>query len=162
MRILSLPRREWSFASLDSAETKQTQVFHAKIGRDANGSRLKAIVCFHWVMLPLAILWGKAKRVPVVYDEHDHYELNTLEGGGGRRMRRVIGTLISMIHRMFLPKVSLVTCIHLKDEMLKKHLRKWQPNVIELNNYPYGGMARRGFGPAAVFATVFCLCRRRI
>ena len=114
----------------------RTHLFHAKIGRDADGSQLKAIVCFHWIMLPLAVLWGKVKRVPVVYDEHDHYELNTLEAGGGRRIRRAIGTLIKITHRTCLPKSSLVTCIHLKDEVLKKHLQRWQPNVIELNNYP--------------------------
>ncbi len=154
VRILSLPRHAWSFASLESAEPMRTHLFNAKIGRDADGSRLNAIVCFHWIMMPLAVLWGKAKRVPVVYDEHDHYELNTLEGGGGRLIRRAIGALISITHRTFLPKASLVTCIHLKDEALKKHLQKRQPNVIELNNYPLA--AWRGAASAQLPSAPLC------
>lgn len=136
VRILALPRHRWS---LDRAEqpfsvTAQTKV-RSDIG-EIEGRRLSAILCFHWAVLPFAVLFGVMLRVPVVYDEHDHYELNTLEGGGSKWKLKLTSVMVRWIHRLCLPWVKLVTCIHLKDGLLKTHLQQWQSEVIEIHNYP--------------------------
>ncbi|MBL8810335.1 MAG: glycosyltransferase family 4 protein [Planctomycetaceae bacterium] len=136
VRVLALPRHRWS---LDRGEqpfeiTQMTEV-RADIGQ-VTGRRLSAILCFHWAVLPFAVLFGLMLRVPVTYDEHDHYELNTLEGSGGAFKLKLSSLLVRWIHRLFLPWVRLVTCIHLKDGLLKNHLQQWQSEVIEIHNYP--------------------------
>lgn len=136
VRIVSLPRGCWI---LDKSENP---TIPSRIGRltvdigEVSGTRLASVMCFHWSMLPAALGYGLLRQVPVIYDEHDHYELNTLEGGGSAVKRAVYSHLVRWIHRIFLPFVSLVTCIHLHQQTLKKHLAQWQSRVIEVHNYP--------------------------
>ena len=93
-------------------------------------------MCFHWAMLPLAVLIGLIRRVPVLYYEYDHFEINTLEGRGSRLKRRLYSVLVRWVHRIFLPWVSLVACIHMDKQTLKRHLERWQPSILEIHNYP--------------------------
>ena len=93
-------------------------------------------MCFHWLVLPVAVLIGLLKRVPVLYDEHDHYELNTAEGGGSAIRRVLAPALVKWFHRICLPWVSVVTCIHMDRQILKRHLEQWQSSIIEIHNYP--------------------------
>jgi glycosyltransferase involved in cell wall biosynthesis len=74
--------------------------------------------------------------VPIVYDEHDHYELNTLEGQGPLVVRRFRQLLVRVIHQTMLPFVDLVTCIRMRDGLLGDHLKRWQRDTVELHNYP--------------------------
>ena len=136
VRILTLPRGRWI---LDKSENP---TILGRIGRlsvdigNVRGTRLASVMCFHWSMLPTAVMVGLLQRVPVLYDEHDHYELNTLEGDGASIKRAIYSRLVRWIHRICLPFVSLVTCIHLDGQTLKKHLEQWQKRVIEIHNYP--------------------------
>ncbi len=136
VRIWALPRGPWV---LDKSEqptvTTRRGRFTADVG-EVQGRSLASIMCFHWAVLPFAVLVGLIRRVPVLYDEHDHYELNTLEGSGSRWSRIAYSLIVRMIHRVCLPWVSVVTCIHLNQQILKKHLERWQPRVIEVHNYP--------------------------
>lgn len=136
VRIFALPRGPWV---LDKSEeptvTTRRGRFTADIGV-VQGSSLVSVMCFHWAVLPLAVLVGLIRRVPILYDEHDHYELNTLEGSGSRWSRTFYSWIVRMIHRICLPWVTVVTCIHLDQQILKRHLEQWQPRVIEVHNYP--------------------------
>jgi glycosyltransferase involved in cell wall biosynthesis len=136
VRILALPRGPWV---LDKSEeptvTTRQGWMTADLDRIA-AMPLKSVMCFHWAVLPVAVFMGLIYRVPVLYDEHDHYELNTLEGTGSRLRRAVFSFAVRLIHRLCLPWVTVVTCIHLQEQILKKHLEQWQPHVIEIHNYP--------------------------
>jgi glycosyltransferase involved in cell wall biosynthesis len=103
-----------------------------------NGSMaaISSIMCFHWCMLPLAVLIGWLRRIPVLYDEHDHYELNTVEGKGTNFRKHFLRLAVRAVHQLCLPWVKLVTCIHMHQEVLKKHLEQWQLSVLELHNFP--------------------------
>jgi glycosyltransferase involved in cell wall biosynthesis len=136
IRVWALPRGAWV---LDKSEDPTVP---GRIGRTSvdigkvAGARLSAIICFHWFVLPLAVAAGFLRRVPVLYDEHDHYEINTLEGGGARLKCFFFSLLVRSIHRVCLPWVSLVTCIHMDKQTLKRHLERWQPSVLEIHNFP--------------------------
>ena len=136
IRTWALPRGEWV---LDKSEnpTLPSRVgrLSVDIGR-VSGAQLSSVMCFHWFVLPLAVAIGLIRRVPVLYDEHDHYEINTLEGGGSRLKCRLFSLLVRWIHRICLPWVSLVTCIHMDKQTLKRHLERWQSSVLEIHNYP--------------------------
>ncbi len=136
VRVFSLPRHRWV---LDKTERPlnvlKTTRTSAEIG-DTSNSRLTAVFCFHWSVLPLAIVRGWLSRIPVVYDEHDHYEMNTLEGTGALFKVRLFSNVVRWIHRLCLPHVTLVTCIHQWRQTLLKHLQRWQPAVVEMHNYP--------------------------
>lgn len=136
VRVIALPRGNWI---LDKSEeptvTSRLGKYSADIG-DVGDSKIASVMCFHWCMLPFAVLMGLIRRVPVLYDEHDHYELNTLEGNGSRIKLRFMSLMVRLIHRVCLPWVTLVTCIHLDQQTLKRHLERWQPAVLEINNYP--------------------------
>lgn len=137
IQIIALPRHRWS---LDKSETpldvRSIKSCTVSIGAAAASARTAAVFCFHWIVLPLAVCLGILLRVPVIYDEHDHYELNTLEGTGARFKRRFLRRCVRLIHRLFLPWVRLVTCIHQRGGELQRHLQRWQPHTIELHNYP--------------------------
>ena len=136
IRTWALPRSAWV---LDKSENPTVP---GRIGRmsvdigQVAGARLSAVMCFHWIVLPLAVAIGFMRRVPVLYDEHDHYEINTLEGGGSRLKCFIFSLLVRSIHRICLPWVSLVTCIHMDKQTLKRHLERWQPSVLEIHNFP--------------------------
>ncbi len=136
IRIRALPRGPWS---LDKSEKpivpSRTGRMTMEIGK-VRGARLSLVLCFHWSVLPLAVAIGIIRRVPVLYDEHDHYEMNTMEGGGSKLRRRIYARLVRWIHRLCLPWVTLVTCIHMDRQTLKRHLERWQPAVLEIHNYP--------------------------
>ena len=136
VRMLALPRGPWVF---DKSEKPTVVTRLNRISADlgqVKGASLSAILCFHWLVLPLALLIGFLRRVPVIYDEHDHYEINTLEGTGSGLKRLVLSRLARWIHRICLPWVSLVTCIHMDQQTLKRHLEQWQSAVLEIHNYP--------------------------
>lgn len=136
VRIFSLPRGRWR---LDKSERSLQPVSQQRTSMDLGSSAaatLSAVMCFHWCLLPLAVVTGWWQRVPVLYDEHDHYELNTLEGNGSRVRQAFFSLLVRCIHRFCLPWVSLVTCIHMNESTLKRHLEKWQSAILELHNYP--------------------------
>lgn len=136
IRTWALPRGAWI---LDKSEKPTVP---GRIGRmsvdigQVAGAKLSSVMCFHWIVLPLAVAIGFMRRVPVLYDEHDHYEINTLEGGGSRLKCFVFSLLVRSIHRICLPWVSLVTCIHMDKQTLKHHLERWQPSVLEIHNFP--------------------------
>ena len=135
VRILALPRGPWV---LDKSENPTVASAIGRFSVDIGGemNALRAVICFHWIVLPIAVLIGLLRRVPVLYDEHDHYEMNSLEGTGSALKRTVCSLLVRMIHRIFLPWVTLVTCIHQHQQFLKRHLEKWQSSVLEIHNYP--------------------------
>ena len=136
VRIGSLPRGTWQ---LDKSERPLPETRRGNLTLDLGElkrAKLRAVMCFHWVMLPMAILLAAIRRVPILYDEHDHYELNTIESGGSAFRRWFSGLLVRSIHRVCLPFVSVVTCIHMDNASLKRHLQRWQSAVIEIHNYP--------------------------
>ena len=136
VQIGSLPRGTWQ---LDKSERPVTENRRGTLTLDLGEltrAKLRAVMCFHWVMLPMAILVGILRRVPVLYDEHDHYELNTMENGGSALRRRFSGLLVRSIHRACLPFVTVVTCIHMDNATLKRHLQQWNAEVVEIHNYP--------------------------
>ena len=136
VRVGSLPRGTWQ---IDKSERPLTVTCKGNLTLDLGElkrAELQAVMCFHWLMLPLAILMGILRRVPVLYDEHDHYELNTMENGGSALRRRLSGLLVRSIHRACLPFATVVTCIHMNNATLKRHLQRWQAEVVEIHNYP--------------------------
>ena len=136
VRVYAVPRGKWV---LDKSEKPTT--LH-RIGRlsvdigNAAGAKLASIMCFHWSVLPIAVLLGMIRRVPVLYDEYDHFEINALEGERSQLKNSLFSLAIHWIHRICLPWVTLVTCIHMHKNALKQHLQCWQPSVLEIHNYP--------------------------
>lgn len=142
VRVFALPRGKWNFDRFEHLiEPSHTGRFDIQ-WETPQKPGLAAVFCFHWIMLPLALLIGFLRRAPVVYDEHDHYELNAHERNGWAAVNWVNSKLIRAIHRLCLPSVNLVTCIHLADSLLRNHLRRWQPAVLELHNYPVAAWSR--------------------
>lgn len=135
VRVLSVPRGPWSFGLMEVAASIHSGRLTADVG-DLTSRRISGIVCFHWILLPLAVLIGCVCRTPVIYDEHDHYELNTLEATQSRLRRVVSQQVIRGIHRIFLSHVTLVTCIHMHRQLLKRHLDHWGCDALEMHNYP--------------------------
>ena len=136
VRVGSLPRGTWQ---LDKSERPLPVTRKGNLTLDLGQlkrAKMKAVMCFHWLMLPLAILVAILRRVPVLYDEHDHYELNTRESGGSAVRSRLSSLLVRGIHRVCLPFVTVVTCIHMDNAALKHHLQRWQSAVVEIHNYP--------------------------
>lgn len=136
VQIGSLPRRTWQ---LDKSERPMTETRRGTLTLnlgELKQAKLRAVMCFHWLMLPMAIFVGILRRVPVLYDEHDHYELNTMESGGSALRCLLSGLLVRGIHRACLPFVTVVTCIHMDNATLKRHLLQWQADVVEIHNYP--------------------------
>lgn len=136
VRIGSFPRGVWQ---LDKSEHPLPVACRRHLTldlRDLTRARLRAVMCFHWAILPMAIFLAAIRRVPVLYDEHDHYELNTTESEGSSARRHLSRMLVGFIHRMCLPFVTVVTCIHMNQAALKRHLQRWQSAVVEIHNYP--------------------------
>lgn len=134
VRVYAVPRGSWV---LDKSENPTTPSRIGRLSVDIGtiaGAELSSIMCFHWSVLPLAVLLGILRRVSVLYDEYDHFEINALEGS--RFKNRVFSFLVHWIHRLCLPWVTLVTCIHMHKQTLKHHLQCWQPSVMEIHNYP--------------------------
>lgn len=136
IRVLAPPRGNWCFVQCEhAAKISHQGKLSFDIGAVRN-SQLSSVMCFHWLMLPLAVAIGLIARVPVLYDEYDHFEMNQLEGTSFWLKRRFFSLLVQWIHRVCLPWVSLVTCIHMDRQTLKRHLERWQPSVMEIHNYP--------------------------
>jgi len=74
VKTWALPRGKWV---LDESENP---TLPGRVGRlsvdieQVNGARLSSVVCFHWFVLSLAVAIGMIRRVPVLYDEHDHFK----------------------------------------------------------------------------------------
>ncbi|MFM7056193.1 MAG: glycosyltransferase family 4 protein [Planctomycetota bacterium] len=136
VRVWAVPRGRWV---LDKSEQVTTPDRIGSMSVDLGpiaGATLTSILCFHWSVLPIAVLLGLIRRVPVLYDEYDHFELNALEGERSQLKNMLFNFVVRWIHRMCLPWVSVVTCIHMHHSALKTHLQHWQPNVLEIHNYP--------------------------
>lgn len=136
VRIASLPRAEWQ---LDRSEHPLPIARRGYLTLDLGElakAKLSAVMCFHWAMLPVAIFLAAIRGVPVLYDEHDHYELNTTENGRSAVRSTFSWILVRSLHRLCLPFVTVVTCIHMASSTLKLHLQRWQPKVVEIHNYP--------------------------
>ena len=136
VRIGSLPRASWQLDKSEHPLPVTRRGYLTLDVKDLTQAKLRAVMCFHWAMLPIAIFMAAIQRVPVLYDEHDHYELNTTESGGSSVRRRLSGLLVGCIHRMYLRFVTVVTCIHMNQATLKRHLQRWQSAVVEIHNYP--------------------------
>lgn len=134
--VLALPRGKWSTQRFESSGISAVPGRLTLQINSQSSAQPGVVLCFHWLMLPLAVFFGWWHRIPVIYDEHDHYELNTLEGSSSYLRQKLGQLMIRCLHRMCLPHVSLITCIHLANSELKRHLEQWQPNVLELHNYP--------------------------
>lgn len=136
VRVWALPRGPWV---LDKSENPTVPDRVGRMSVDLGhiaGATLLSVMCFHWSVLPLAMVIGMIRRVPVLYDEYDHFEMNALDADGTWLKRRFFSLLVRSIHRICLPWVSLVTCIHMDGHALKCHLQRWQPSVLEIHNYP--------------------------
>jgi glycosyltransferase involved in cell wall biosynthesis len=134
--VLSLPRGSWTCRATEGTlDLQDRRTFSARFGRECS-SRFSAVFCFHWAMLPIACALGRLWRVPVVYDEHDDYELNSLEGGGNPVVRRLVQRAIRTVHRLLVPKTDLVTCIDQTGRYLEQRLLKLNNRVVPLANYP--------------------------
>lgn len=136
VRVWSLPRKPWV---LDKSENPTEPDRIGKMSLDLgqiSGAKLTSIMCFHWSVLPIAVILGIIRRVPIHYDEYDHFEINQLEGDAFWLKRRAMSLVVRWIHRICLPWVSVLTCIHMNQQALKKHLEQWQPRVLEIHNYP--------------------------
>ena len=136
VRILAIPRGPWV---LNKSEHPTTPDRIGSMSVDlgpVSSASLTSIMCFHWSVLPIAVILGLIRRVPVLYDEYDHFELNALEGERSPVKNFLFNFAVRWIHRLCLPWVTLVTCIHMQHSALKAHLQHWQPNVLEIHNYP--------------------------
>lgn len=157
VRVLAPPRGKWCFVQCEhAAKISHQGKLSFDIGAVRN-STLSSVMCFHWLMLPMAVVFGLAARVPVLYDEYDHFEMNQLEGNSFWLKRRFFSLLVQWIHRVCLPWVSLVTCIHMDRQTLKRRLERWQPSVMEIHNYPASAWheSGRGRSPAGKLCFVY-------
>ena len=136
IRVYAVPRGKWV---LDKSENPTTPDRIGRMSVDigkVSGATLASIMCFHWSVLPIAVMLGLIRRVPVLYDEYDHFEINALECESSQLKNRIFSMAVHWIHRICLPWVTLVTCIHMHNDALKQHLETWQPSVLEIHNYP--------------------------
>lgn len=133
--ILALPRHAWSLNRTEEP-LPFTPPTRCRTTAGNTSAPVDLIFCFHWTVLPIAVLLGFVHRAPVVYDEHDFYEMNSLEGSGSSFRVEMISRAVRLIHRLFVPWVTLVTCIHQHHNKLRDHLLQWNRNVLELHNYP--------------------------
>lgn len=96
--------------------------------------RPNIVVCFHWSLLPLALLLKVLFKSKIIYDEHDYYELNVAEKNNA--IAKITPLIIRLFYIVFLKWFDLITCIQMNDNYLKKYLSLYNNRVIELHNYP--------------------------
>jgi glycosyltransferase involved in cell wall biosynthesis len=89
-----------------------------------------------------------------MYDEYDYYEL-MLKTMGSPFQRYVTRFVVKLFKKLFLRFVDLITCTHLKDSMHLKQLKTFNPNVLELNNYPTTKWSRKRWPERNDAAVVF-------
>lgn len=133
--IISLPRSGWDFSP---SEKNYTEGYVRK-SMTASPAECACfppdyVFCFHWSLCPAAVALKLLFNATIIYDEHDMYHLNALEGG--KVKGRLSGKLIKIFNFLFLRRFDLITCIHMKDGILSGYLSKYNRNVLELNNYP--------------------------
>ncbi len=160
VRVLAIPRGKWCLAKSEASRVVSRWGWLSIDMGSVKHAKLASVMCFHWFMLPLAVIIGLACRKPVLYDEYDHFEINQLEGNGSWLKRRFFSLLVQWIHRICLPWVSLVTCIHMDKQTLKRHLEKWQPSILEIHNYPVSEWRESGQArsPAGKLCFVYIGC----
>jgi glycosyltransferase involved in cell wall biosynthesis len=136
--VVCPPRGRWSWTRFEdpNMQLKGGRVFLNRPGAEPQLTNTSLVLCLHWAMLPMAVELASINNAPLIYDEHDFYELNTLEGDGSRLRRRFQRALVSWIHRICLPVVDQITCIHMAKGVLKHHLQRFNNSVLELHNYP--------------------------
>lgn len=159
--VLAVPRRSWSTSGIEDPALLGRRGAVTLRGNESRARRVHRpdlVVCMHWSVLPVAMFLRVVWRCRVLYDEHDHYELLTLEGRGPTWVKRVRASLIGRVHAWCLPHVDVVTCIRLTDGRLEKHLRSWSETVLELHNYParrWGQQGRHRSGSDGSLALVY-------
>lgn len=136
--VISPPRGNWSWTRFEDSDIELTggKLFLSRENATPSLTNTDVVACLHWAMLPFAVELAAINKAKLIYDEHDFYELNTLEGDGSRLRRRFYQTMVSWIHRFCLPKVDQITCIHMAKGVLKRNLKQFNPQVLELHNYP--------------------------
>ena len=136
--VVCPPRGQWSWTRFENPDIGLNggRLFLSRPGAEPRLTNTSLVTCLHWAMLPMAVELASINNAPLIYDEHDFYELNTLEGDGSRVRRRFYQTMVSWIHRICLPVVDQITCIHMAKGILKHHLRRFNNSVLELHNYP--------------------------
>jgi glycosyltransferase involved in cell wall biosynthesis len=134
--LLALPRSTWQASGMEidprdldvgccTIRLKETRlVFIPNI-----------VICCNWSVLPLAIAFKFVFGTKVMYDENDFQEL-MFKAIGNWTQRHVTSFMARLLKRLFVPFLDLVTCVNLKDNLLQRELMKYNPNVIELDNYP--------------------------
>ena len=135
--VLAVPRRPWGTTGIEDPSLVVRQgvaIMRTAASRSRRSPDL--IVCMHWSLLPLATLLKRVFRVSVIYDEHDHYEMLALEATGPAWANRVRSWWVGRVHARCLPRVDLVTCVHLVGGQLQQHLQSGASRVVELHNYP--------------------------
>lgn len=151
--LLAVPRRPWGTSGIEDPALVARRGVATSRSTDPGSqvpTRPALIVCMHWSMLPVASLLKAVLRVPVIYDEHDHYEMLALEAAGPAWANRLRSWWVRRAHRWFLPHVDVVTCVHLAGGQLQRHLRAQSTTVVELHNYPSRrwGERQRGRSPS--------------
>jgi glycosyltransferase involved in cell wall biosynthesis len=133
--FFAFPRKAWNFApsERDPAEFGKSCVM-AKLKGVRFAFPPSIVVCFHWGLMPAAVLLKVVFGTRIIYDEHDFYSMNSAEG---RRFKaRIIPLFIELFNFLLLKYFDLVTCIHMKDSVLYGRLREFNDRVLEVNNYP--------------------------
>lgn len=150
--LVAVPRRRWETSSIEDPVLAGVAGFATLRSTDPRPRRPRrpaVIVCTHWSLLPVAVLLKACVRAPLIYDEHDHYELLAFEAGGPAWANRARSRVVRRVHAWFLPHTDLVTCIRLAGGQLKQSLEARAPTVIELHNHPSPRWAAaRGARPA--------------
>ena len=136
--VVSPPRGNWSWTRFEDSDISLTggKLFLSRPDTKPSLKKANVVACLHWAMLPFAVELAAINNAKLIYDEHDFYELNTLEGDGSRMRRRFYQAMVSWIHRFCLPRVDQITCIHMAKGVLKRNLKQFNPSVLELHNYP--------------------------
>lgn len=152
VRFISLPRRPWDMTAFEGETPMPSRPWSAGFDGDRS-ARTHVVFAMHWLMLP-ALLFFRLRGLPVFYDECDDYELNSREGTWFART--VSPRLIELTHRLTLPFVNCVFCIHMAGSVLAKKLALFGARAVELNNFPSERWQRRtGSGPSSPLCVVY-------
>jgi glycosyltransferase involved in cell wall biosynthesis len=134
--LFALPRRSWIISALE-ADTRDLDVRRCTITTKGTRGMFipNMVICCNWSMLPLAIGLKLVFGSKVMYDEDDYPEI-MFKSIGNWSQRHVTRVMARLFKKLFVPLCDLVTCINLKDNLCRKDLTKYNPKVIELDNFP--------------------------
>lgn len=137
--LVALPRGRWDTTGIEDATLASRRgwvTLRTDRPRLSPPRRPQLIVALDWSVLPVATLMRRLLGGRLVYDEHDHFELRTLEGPGPDWAGAARSWCIHRLHAWCLPHVDAVSCIRLSGGLLKAHLETMAETVVELHNYP--------------------------